>query len=78
VATLITQNIPLVGATTFFDGVGVAAHGLLRGIGKQYIGGMTNLFAYYVISLPLSIGFGFGLNLKIQGLWIGSTIGLIV
>jgi MATE family multidrug resistance protein len=76
-ATLITAIIPLVGVTTFFDGVGVAAHGLLRGIGKQSIGGLTNLFAYYVISLPLSLGLGFGLNWKLQGLWLGLTIGLI-
>ncbi|KAF7553687.1 hypothetical protein G7Z17_g3421 [Cylindrodendrum hubeiense] len=78
VAALVTMTLPLVGLTTFFDGLGVAAHGLLRGIGKQSIGGPANLVAYYVVSLPLALYFGFALDLKIQGLWMGSTIGLIV
>lgn len=52
VAALVTLTLPLVGVMTFFDGVGVAAHGLLRGIGKQSIGGPANLVAYYLVSLP--------------------------
>lgn len=78
VAAIVTLTLPLVGVMTFFDGVGVAAHGLLRGIGKQSIGGPANLVAYYLVSLPLSLYFGFELGLKIEGLWMGSTIGLIV
>ena len=78
VAALVALTLPLVGVMTFFDGVGVAAHGLLRGIGKQSIGGPANLIAYYIVSLPLSLFFAFGLDRKIEGLWMGSTIGLIV
>ena len=62
----------------FFDGLSAGAHGLLRGIGKQSIGGPANLIAYYVISLPLSIGLAFGLDWKLEGLWAGVTVGLIV
>ncbi|KAH7130940.1 putative MATE efflux family protein subfamily [Dactylonectria macrodidyma] len=78
VAAIATLVLPLVGALTFFDGITVAAHGLLRGIGKQAIGGPANLVAYYLVSLPLSLYLSFDLDWKIFGLWMGSTIGLSV
>lgn len=52
------------------------AHGLLRGIGKQAIGGPANLIAYYIISLPISLGLALGLDWKLQGLWGGVIVGL--
>jgi len=78
VAALVTSTLLLAGASTFFDGLGVAAHGLLRGIGKQSVGGVANLVAYYVVSLPLSLCFSIGLQWKIDGLWAGCTVGLVV
>lgn len=78
VATLVSLVLPLVAVMTFFDGLGVAAHGLLRGIGKQEIGGPANLVSYYLVSLPISLYLAFVLDMKIEGLWIGITIGLIV
>ncbi|KAH8659033.1 mate-domain-containing protein, partial [Ilyonectria robusta] len=78
VATLVTLVLPLVAVMTLFDGLGVAAHGLLRGIGKQGIGGPANLVSYYLVSLPISLHLAFALDMKIQGLWIGTTVGLIV
>lgn len=60
-----------------FDGLGAGAHGILRGIGKQSIGGPANLIAYYVISLPLGLALAFGLGWGLKGLWIGVTVGLI-
>lgn len=60
-----------------FDGLGAGAHGLLRGIGKQSIGGPANLIAYYVISLPISLSLAFGAGWRLEGLWTGVTIGLI-
>ncbi|UNI19022.1 hypothetical protein JDV02_005241 [Purpureocillium takamizusanense] len=78
VGAIVASTMLLAGASTFFDGLGVAAHGLLRGIGKQSIGGVANLIAYYVVSLPLSLWFSIGLHGKIDGLWAGSTIGLVV
>ncbi|OTA65814.1 MATE efflux family protein [Hypoxylon sp. EC38] len=77
VNALVTQVLPLVGFTTFFDGLGVTAHGLLRGIGKQSVGGKANLFAYYVVSLPTSLALGFRAGWKLEGLWAGLTGGLI-
>jgi MATE family multidrug resistance protein len=61
-----------------FDGFSAGAHGLLRGIGRQSIGGPANLVAYYAISLPASLWMAFGLGWKLEGLWLGVTVGLIV
>lgn len=70
--------MPLVAVMQVFDGLAAGAHGLLRGVGKQSIGGPANLIAYYVISLPISLGLAFGSGWKLEGLWTGVTIGLIV
>ncbi|KAH7007557.1 multidrug and toxin extrusion protein [Ilyonectria destructans] len=77
-ATLVSLVLPLVAVMTFVDGLSVAAHGLLRGIGKQEIGGPANLVSYYLVSLPISLYLAFVLDMKIEGLWIGVTIGLIL
>ena len=68
--------MPLLGVTTFLDGLAVSAHGLLRGIGRQSIGGPANIFAHYVISIPTSMGLAFGLGWKLQGLYTGLILGL--
>ena len=78
VAALVASALPLLGLVTFLDGFGIAANGLLRGIGKQVIGGPTNIFSYYAIALPISLGLGFGLQWKVEGLWIGCAAGLMV
>ncbi|KAH7118622.1 putative MATE efflux family protein subfamily [Dactylonectria estremocensis] len=78
VAAIATLVLPIVGVLTFFDGIAVAAHGLLRGIGKQAIGGPANLIAYYLVSLPLALYLSLDLDWKVLGLWMGSTVGLAV
>ncbi|RDA94680.1 hypothetical protein CP533_2454 [Ophiocordyceps camponoti-saundersi (nom. inval.)] len=78
VATMTTQVLPLLSATTFFEGLCATAHGLLRGIGRQYIGGPATISAYYLVALPTSAALAFGLDWKLQGLLTGLTIGLVV
>lgn len=78
VAALATRVLPLIGVTAFLDGINAAAHGILRGIGKQAIGGPVNLVAYYVISLPAALAFAFALGWKLFGLYVGLAIGLFV
>lgn len=78
VIALVAQVMPAVAFMQVFDGLSAGAHGLLRGIGKQSIGGPANLVSYYVISLPLSIGLAFGMDMKLEGLWYGVTSGLVV
>ncbi|PFH62489.1 hypothetical protein XA68_13391 [Ophiocordyceps unilateralis] len=78
VAALTTQVLPLLSVTTFFEGLCATAHGLLRGIGRQYIGGPATISAYYLVALPTSAALAFGLDWKLHGLLSGLTIGLIV
>ena len=74
----IASNVILVCAIMqIFDATAAASHGLLRGIGHQAIGGYANLFSYYVVALPISLGTAFALDWKLAGLWTGLTAGLI-
>lgn len=61
-----------------FDSLAAMSHGLLRGIGRQHIGGYTNLFSYYLIAIPVSFTTAFALDWELEGLWFGVTTGLIV
>jgi MATE family multidrug resistance protein len=56
----------------------VTAHGLLRGIGRQSIGGPATISAYYLVALPASFVLGFVLDWKLYGLFLGLTAGLVL
>lgn len=60
-----------------FDSLAAVSHGLLRGVGRQAIGGYANLGAYYLVALPVSLSTAFALGWKLSGLWAGLTAGLI-
>ena len=49
--------------------------GIFRGSGRQYIGAIMNIIAYYVIGLPLGISLALKAKWGILGLWIGMTFG---
>lgn len=51
--------------------------GILRGQGRQYIGGWLNLISYYILALPVAFYFAFNLKLELFGLWIGMIIALV-
>ncbi|CAK3930007.1 mate efflux family [Lecanosticta acicola] len=78
VVELAAATLPVNAAFQLFDALAAQCNGLLRGLGKQAIGGYINLFAYYVIALPLSFGLGFGLHWDLIGLWTGPAIGLAI
>lgn len=78
VIKLVAQTLPVCAIMQLFDGMAAVSHGLLRGIGRQEIGGYVNLIAYYVVALPISFGLGFGLGWNLVGLWMGVTFGLLL
>ncbi|UKZ74005.1 hypothetical protein TrVFT333_001659 [Trichoderma virens FT-333] len=78
VISIVASILPVVAVMQVFDCMSAGAHGLLRGIGKQSIGGPVNLISYYVVSLPISLALAFGLGWKLQGLWAGVSVGLIL
>lgn len=78
VVALVAEIMPLVAVMQVFDGTAAIAHGLLRGIGRQHFGGYVNLLSYYLVALPISFGFAFGLGWNLTGLWLGVTCGLVL
>ena len=61
-----------------FDSLAAVSHGILRGLGRQAIGGYANLFSYYLVALPISLSTAFSLGWELSGLWLGVTVGLAV
>lgn len=58
VIELTAKTLPLNAAFQLFDAVAALCNGILRGLGRQEVGGYINLFAYYVVrscrrTLPL-------------------------
>ncbi|KAH8680883.1 MATE efflux family protein [Xylariales sp. PMI_506] len=78
VIEFVAQVLPLVAVMQVFDSVAAMSHGLLRGIGKQHFGSYSSLLSYYLVGLPISFGTGFGLDWKLEGLWFGVTLGLVL
>lgn len=60
------------------DGVQVLGLGALRGIKDVKIPTIITLIAYWAIGLPMSYVFGFQLNLGVEGIWYGLSLGLTV
>ncbi|KJZ75327.1 hypothetical protein HIM_05253 [Hirsutella minnesotensis 3608] len=78
VAALTSRVLPLLSAAALLEGLAATAHGLLRGIGRQSIGGPVTISAYYLVALPTSLAMAFALDWKLQGLISGLIIGLAV
>jgi multidrug resistance protein, MATE family len=73
----ITSVLPIVASAQLFDALLAISNGLLRGLGRQNIGGWVNLGVYYLLALPLSFTLTFGPpRLELAGLWVGPCLGL--
>ncbi|OBA14598.1 uncharacterized protein OGAPODRAFT_17302 [Ogataea polymorpha] len=59
----------------FGDAVNAIFSSLLRGQGRQNIGSVLNLTAYYVIAIPLELLLGFYFEFGVPGLWAGLLLG---
>ncbi len=72
VRAIITDVTPICAALQFFDALLALSNALLRGLGRQKIGGWVNLGAYYLFALPLSFFLCFGPpHMGLSGMWIG-------
>jgi len=76
VVDLVASVLPICAAFQLFDSLAASCSGLLRGLGRQEIGGYVNLFCYYVIAMPISFGTAFGLHWELEGLWTGVALAL--
>jgi multidrug resistance protein, MATE family len=50
VIEIVASVLPLCAAFQLFDALAANCNGILRGLGRQEVGGYVNLFAYYVVS----------------------------
>lgn len=73
VAELVSKVMPLVASFQVADGLVGSCGGVLRGQGRQELGALFNLVAYYILALPVGITLAFHsrFQLGLQGLWIG-------
>lgn len=79
VIDLVAKILPLVAAFQLFDALAACSNGVLRGLGRQEIGGYVQLFCYYAVAMPISMGTAFGLGWRLEGLWAGvaTALGLV-
>jgi len=80
VVSLVSKVMPLVASFQVADGLAGSCGGVLRGQGRQHLGALFNIIAYYILALPLGITMAFHpkLALGLQGLWIGQVVGLFI
>ncbi|KAH7355080.1 MATE transporter [Rhexocercosporidium sp. MPI-PUGE-AT-0058] len=76
VSDLVARVMPLCAAFQLFDALAANCNGLLRGLGRQEVGGWINLFCYYVIAMPISFYTAFALGWQLEGLWSGVALAL--
>ena len=76
VISLVSKVLPACAAFQLFDALAANCNGILRGLGRQKIGGWVQLFCYYAVAMPISMGTAFGLGWKLYGLWFGVAIAL--
>ena len=78
VVAIAVALIPIAGVFQVFDGVQVVAAGVLRGIADTTVPFLANLFAFWVIGIPLGLWLAFGLDTGPAGLWWGLVVGLVL
>lgn len=75
----IASSVLVVGALyQVNDAISCASGGVLRGQGRQTIGGVVNLVSYYLIGLPCGFLLAFLWRLELLGLWLGMIVALLV
>lgn len=78
VVRLVADVIPFVALFQVFDGWSCGCGGVLRGMGKQELGARLNLFAYYVVALPLGYCLSIKTHLGLAGLWLSLDFALFL
>ncbi|XP_063723028.1 multidrug and toxin extrusion protein 1-like [Symsagittifera roscoffensis] len=75
VATHFAQLVPFLSWCSISDCLVAVCIGILSGCGRQLIGAIGTFVNYYIITLPLSLCLMFLTDLKLQGYWLGLSIG---
>ncbi|KAI1806023.1 MATE efflux family protein [Daldinia bambusicola] len=75
VVRLVADVMPFVALFQIADGLNGSCGGVLRGMGRQWVGALVNLISYYGGALPAGIYLAFH-GWGLQGLWIGQCVAL--
>ncbi|TKW38658.1 hypothetical protein SEVIR_1G129932v4 [Setaria viridis] len=78
VAKYAARVMPVLAVCILFDGLQTVLSGVVRGCGRQKLGAVINLVAYYVAGIPAAFFFAFVCHLGGMGLWFGLLCGLVV
>ncbi|KAI2620288.1 MATE efflux family protein [Hypomontagnella submonticulosa] len=75
VVRLVADVMPFVALFQIADGLNGSCGGVLRGMGRQWVGALVNLLSYYGGALPAGIYLAFH-GWGLQGLWVGQCVAL--
>lgn len=69
VLALTSKVMPYLAVFQIADGLNAVASGVLRGSGRQQVGALVNVIAYYAVALPLGVTLAFR-GWGLSGLWL--------
>lgn len=75
VVQLVAEVMPFVALFQIADGLNGSCGGVLRGMGRQWVGALVNIVSYYCGALPSGIYLAFH-GWGLAGLWIGQCVAL--
>lgn len=75
VIRLVAEVMPFVALFQIADGLNGSCGGVLRGMGRQWVGALVNIVSYYCGALPGGIYLAFH-GWGLAGLWIGQCVAL--
>ncbi|PVH66041.1 hypothetical protein PAHAL_1G132800 [Panicum hallii] len=78
VAKYTARLMPALAVCILFDGLQNVLSGVVRGCGRQKLGAVINLVAYYAAGIPAAFLFAFVCRLGGMGLWFGLLCELVV
>ncbi|MNF35664.1 Multidrug resistance protein NorM [compost metagenome] len=77
VISLAAQLLIIAAVFQLFDGTQVVGLGTLRGMGDVTIPTVITFIAYWIVGLPVAYFLGIKLNIGVEGIWYGLTLGLV-
>lgn len=75
VVELVAEVMPFVALFQIADGLNGSCGGVLRGMGRQWVGALVNIVSYYCGALPGGIYLAFH-GWGLAGLWVGQCVAL--
>eukprot|EP00347_Sterkiella_histriomuscorum_P016534 403352823 len=75
---LVSQIYRVLSFYVLFDAMAGMGNGLIIGIGRQAKASIFTIMSFWIIGVPLSAILAFSFDMQLQGLWLGSLVGVII